>query len=172
MCDDGHHHHHFRNEYFTTWWLSLDWWRNRFLSGMYWKRSTMDTSQTSDIGKHSVKNNVFFLSHRHRSIHFRLHISISAQLIQNDRKSILMIPNMDASLTGPYLCQTNQSISTIILQFNSRENFSADNRFNDEFLLFRTNGWDDETDSFYGNEYQSISSLWNGYSIELFCSIL
>lgn len=41
-------------------------------------------------------------------------------MIQDDRKSILIIQGMDASLTGPYLCQTNQSVSTIILQLTSK----------------------------------------------------
>jgi len=46
-------------------------------------------------------------------------IRISTQLIENNRKSILIIQGMDASLIGPYLCQTNQSVSTIILQLIS-----------------------------------------------------
>jgi hypothetical protein len=39
--------------------------------------------------------------------------------MQDNRKSILIIQGMDVSLVGPYLCQTNQSVSTIILQLTS-----------------------------------------------------
>ncbi|CAF1174767.1 unnamed protein product [Rotaria sp. Silwood1] len=46
---------------------------------------------------------------------------ISTQLIQHNRKSILTIQAMDTSLAGPYLCQTNQSVSTIILQLTKRK---------------------------------------------------
>ncbi|CAF3753964.1 unnamed protein product [Rotaria sordida] len=46
---------------------------------------------------------------------------ISTQLIQPNRKSILTIQGMDISLTGPYLCQTNQSVSTIILHLTKRK---------------------------------------------------
>jgi len=46
-------------------------------------------------------------------------IRISTELIENNRKSILIIQKMDISIIGPYLCQTNESISTIILQLTS-----------------------------------------------------
>lgn len=49
-----------------------------------------------------------------------------------------MVQGMDASLTGPYLCQTNQSVSTIILQLNSKKNSSAENRFEKDIFLERT----------------------------------
>lgn len=71
--------------------------------------------------------------------HLQFNSSISTQLVQDDRKSLLMIQGMDASLTGPYLCQTNQSVSTIILQLNSRiqcVRFRRDS--NERFILERT----------------------------------
>jgi len=46
-------------------------------------------------------------------------IRISTELIENNRKSILIIQKMDISIIGPYLCQTNESVSTIILQLTS-----------------------------------------------------
>ncbi len=46
-------------------------------------------------------------------------IRISTELIEDNRKSILIIQKMDISIIGPYLCQTNESISTIILQLTS-----------------------------------------------------
>ncbi|CAF1368900.1 unnamed protein product [Adineta steineri] len=46
---------------------------------------------------------------------------ISTELIENNRKSVLTIHGMDTSHTGPYLCQTNQSISTIILQLTKHK---------------------------------------------------
>ena len=73
----------------------------------------MDTCETSDIGNCTVSD---------RDLAFPweiFDIRISMQLIQNDRKSILNIRGMDPSLVGPYLCQTNQSVSTIILQLMS-----------------------------------------------------
>ncbi|CAM4764794.1 unnamed protein product [Rotaria magnacalcarata] len=46
---------------------------------------------------------------------------ISTQSVQINRKSILTIQGMSSSLVGPYLCQTNQSVSTIILQLTKRK---------------------------------------------------
>ncbi|CAF4154361.1 unnamed protein product [Rotaria socialis] len=46
---------------------------------------------------------------------------ISTQSVQMNRKSILTIQGMSSSLVGPYLCQTNQSVSTIILQITKRK---------------------------------------------------
>lgn len=45
---------------------------------------------------------------------------ISTHVIEHNRKSILTIQGMDTTLVGPYLCQTNQSVSTIILQLASK----------------------------------------------------
>ncbi|CAF1631653.1 unnamed protein product [Adineta ricciae] len=47
--------------------------------------------------------------------------SISLQTTEYNRKSILAIRGMDASLVGPYLCQANETISTIILQLTKRK---------------------------------------------------
>ncbi|UJR32092.1 hypothetical protein I4U23_019560 [Adineta vaga] len=46
---------------------------------------------------------------------------ISTELIEYNRKSILTIHGMDGTLAGPYLCQTNESVSTIILQLIKRK---------------------------------------------------
>lgn len=46
---------------------------------------------------------------------------ISTEIIEGNRKSLLIIQKMDITLIGPYLCQTNQSVSTIILQLTSRK---------------------------------------------------
>jgi hypothetical protein len=46
-------------------------------------------------------------------------IRVSTSTIEVHRKSILAIHGMDISLIGPYLCQTNESVSTIILQLIS-----------------------------------------------------
>jgi hypothetical protein len=51
------------------------------------------------------------------------HARLSTHIVQDNRKAILTIQNMDASLTGPYLCQTNQSMSTVIVQLTSMHCF-------------------------------------------------
>ena len=58
---------------------------------------------------------------------------ISTQTVQTNRKSILAIQGMDISLVGPYLCQSNASISTVILQLTSK----STRLMNDEIFHLR-----------------------------------
>ena len=45
---------------------------------------------------------------------------VSTEILPSNQKAILAIQGMDNSLVGPYLCQSNESISTVILQLTSK----------------------------------------------------
>lgn len=45
---------------------------------------------------------------------------VSTVFLRSSRKAVLVIQSMDQSLVGSYLCQTNQSVSTVVLQLTKR----------------------------------------------------
>jgi len=48
--------------------------------------------------------------------------AINMTRTSNNYKSILMIRSMNSLFQGPYICQTSQTFSTIILQLTRRKN--------------------------------------------------